>query len=705
MPFLHPLFLLGLGAVSVPVVIHLVFRAKAKVLRFPSVRFLREIERRVARRKKVEELLVLAARCAALALLALALAGPVFRRGGGVLGASGNAVVVVLDDSYSMELRDAEGPVFARARGVALSILRTLGPGDAACVLTSRREPVLTRDLGALATELGKIEPSAGAGTLRPLVEAGLALLEKTDAVQRELYVVSDFQRRASDLAGLGGELRDGTVVLVPVTPSRREHVALVALDQLSPFATTAVPVRVRATLANRGSEPATRSLKLRVDDRVVAEELVPVAPGGVASRAFAVPVETPGGHVVSAELEADALATDARRLLAVDARARQRVLVLRPEADGARCRSFYLERALDPGGAAETGIEVVARDGNDDVREELDRASCVFLVEGVPRDEETRAALARWVARGRGLVVVAGPDESSSDLDALSTAGGELGPLVPARLTGETLAGDGRPDHREAIREVDAHHPVFARLLRGGTPVDLGSASFFRVPRVEALEARGARVLARYASGSPAIVERPYGLGRTILIASSLHTDATNLPLRVGFAPLVTSLLAYLSVPERPEGLLVGDHALLRLAAEGAPETARLRRRGGESREAPRELKGGLARYDFGPIATPGVFDFEWLGSDRIESSSLAANVDPDESVLDYADPAKVLPGARLVTGAEDVAAFVAGIRHGSDLSAPLALAALVFVLAEAFLANRSSFGSRLPEELSTPA
>jgi hypothetical protein len=699
--FLHPLFLLGLGAVAVPILIHLVFRAKARVLPFPTVRFLREIERRIARRKKVEELLILAARCALLALLALALAGPVLHARS--FGASGTAVVVVLDDSYSMELRDADGPVFARARGAALSVLRTLGPGDAACVLTSRRPPALTRDLDALATELSKLEPSAGAGTLRPLVEAGLELLKKTDAVQRELYVVSDLQRRACDLAGLEGSAQDVSVVIVPVTPARREHVALVALEPLSPFATTTTPLRVRATVANRGSEPATRSLKIELDDRVVAEELVAVAPGATASRVFSIAVQAAGGHVLAAELEADALARDARRLLVLEAKPRLEVLVLRPEAEGARSRSFYLERALDPGGAAETGVEIVARDpdalrtgrGSDDTLDELDRFACVFLVEGAPREEAARAALRSWVARGHGLVVVAGPD--AADLESLSTAGDALGPLVPARLTGETLGDD---SHRESIHDVESHHPVLARLLRGATPVDLGAASFFRVPRVEALD--GARVLARFASGSPAIVERPYGLGRVVLIASSLHADATNLPLRPSFAPLVSSLLAYLAVPERPEGLLVGDRAVLRLAADGAPETARLQRRGGTSREAKREVRGGIATFDFGPVTETGVFDYEWVAVDRIESSGVVANVDPEESILEYTDAPKVFPGASLA-GAEDVAAIAARLRRGSDLSALFALAALALVLVEAFLANRAAFGARVAEPVAS--
>jgi hypothetical protein len=201
MHFLHPGFLMGLAAIAVPIVIHMVFKMKARVVPFPSVRFLQQVDRQVARRQKIREILILILRCLALALLALGLAGPVVKPSGGSLGSSGTAAVVVLDDSYSMGMLDAEGPIFARARGLTRSILGTFQAGDAVGLLTSRRAPAMSRDPGGLAAELEKMEPSPGASTLGPLVKAAVKLLRGTPAAQRELYVVSDFQQRAADYA------------------------------------------------------------------------------------------------------------------------------------------------------------------------------------------------------------------------------------------------------------------------------------------------------------------------------------------------------------------------------------------------------------------------------------------------------------------------------------------------------------------------
>ena len=70
-----------------------------------------------------------------------------------------------------------------------------------------------------------------------------------------------------------------------------------------------------------------------------------------------------------------------------------------------------------------------------------------------------------------------------------------------------------------------------------------------------------GAQVLARFGNKEPAIVEHPFGLGRVVLIASALHADATQLPLRVGFLPLMQCLSLHLLSPGKNDALKVGEH------------------------------------------------------------------------------------------------------------------------------------------------
>src|SRR5688572_30679932 len=76
MAFVNLSLLLGGAAVAIPVVLHLIMRQKPKQLVFPAIRFIQQ--RRVAnqRRLQLRHWILLALRCGALALVALALARP-----------------------------------------------------------------------------------------------------------------------------------------------------------------------------------------------------------------------------------------------------------------------------------------------------------------------------------------------------------------------------------------------------------------------------------------------------------------------------------------------------------------------------------------------------------------------------------------------------------------------------------------------------
>ena len=76
--FLTPLFLAGLAAVAIPVALHLMRRHADPIVPFGALRLISRTPVEQIRRRRLRELLLLALRCAALALLALAFARPYF---------------------------------------------------------------------------------------------------------------------------------------------------------------------------------------------------------------------------------------------------------------------------------------------------------------------------------------------------------------------------------------------------------------------------------------------------------------------------------------------------------------------------------------------------------------------------------------------------------------------------------------------------
>jgi len=104
MAFLTPFFLVGLGAIAIPVLIHLIQRERKRVIEFPSLMFVRRIPYQSVRRRRIRHWWLLLMRAAAIALIVAAFARPFMRQGAVAAAASGGAreVVILLDQSASM---------------------------------------------------------------------------------------------------------------------------------------------------------------------------------------------------------------------------------------------------------------------------------------------------------------------------------------------------------------------------------------------------------------------------------------------------------------------------------------------------------------------------------------------------------------------------------------------------------------------------
>src|SRR5947208_14475713 len=123
MSFLTPLFLVGLGALAIPIIVHLIQRERKRVIQFPSLMFVRRIPYQSVRRRRIRHWFLLLMRAAAVLLLVAAFARPFFPAGAAAsIAAAGGSreLVVLLDRSASM----AYGDRWQRAKDAALDAVR-----------------------------------------------------------------------------------------------------------------------------------------------------------------------------------------------------------------------------------------------------------------------------------------------------------------------------------------------------------------------------------------------------------------------------------------------------------------------------------------------------------------------------------------------------------------------------------------------------
>ncbi|MEY3032341.1 MAG: hypothetical protein RLZZ622_816, partial [Planctomycetota bacterium] len=109
-----------MALVAVPVVLHLLMRRKPVPHAFPALRFLQLRARESRRRLRLQHLLLLLVRIAALCLLVLALSRPVLRGAGWLADREGPvAVACVIDTAPRMLLRQGNRTRLDQVRELA----------------------------------------------------------------------------------------------------------------------------------------------------------------------------------------------------------------------------------------------------------------------------------------------------------------------------------------------------------------------------------------------------------------------------------------------------------------------------------------------------------------------------------------------------------------------------------------------------------
>src|SRR6185437_8014953 len=132
--------LYGLGAASLPIIIHLLNRRKYREMPWAAMRFLLAAIRKNSRRIRIEQWLLLAVRTLLIILVVLAMAKP-FLEGLGalpVLAGQRTHRVLVLDGSLSMAYipPESEGVTrFERAKTLAVRLVEDARRGDAISVV------------------------------------------------------------------------------------------------------------------------------------------------------------------------------------------------------------------------------------------------------------------------------------------------------------------------------------------------------------------------------------------------------------------------------------------------------------------------------------------------------------------------------------------------------------------------------------------
>jgi Mg-chelatase subunit ChlD len=543
MSFLTPLYILGALAIAAPIIFHLIRRTPRGQVPFSSLMFLAPTPPRLTRRSRLDNILLLLLRASALALLALAFARPFLREPVSLNfgDVERRRVLVLVDTSASLRRAD----LWAKAKALAETAVTAARPGDQLAVFAfdSTSKPLLTfaesipldpaKRLAIAKARIDSLEPTWASTNLgQGLVDAVAAIEDAPDASEkagrmpRRIVLISDLQQGSRiDALGNFEWPKDVDLELKTVT-DLAPNAGLQAVNESTEATSAEVAKELRVRIAN---DPGSRREGFQVvwldaKGLEVGQPVDAYVPPGEA-RIVKVP-RTLG--LSTLRLKGDTHGFDNTLYVAADVKSEATVVYVGNDApEDAEGLLYYLGRVFED--TPRRTVKVVAKKPTDPLTIDSPRLTPLVVVAG-ETNAENAATLRKYAeAGGTVLDVVTAPGPSSTLASLADSPPAEVQESPPGR---DAMLG-----------EIAFDHPLFASLA-GAQFNDFTKIRFWKHRRIDSKALGEVRVLARFEGGDPAVVEKPVGKGRLVVLASGWNPVDSQLARSSKFVPLMAALL-----------------------------------------------------------------------------------------------------------------------------------------------------------------
>jgi hypothetical protein len=698
---LTPWFLVGLGALAVPVLVHLIHKERKDVLRFPSLMFIQPMPVQALRRQRIRHWWLFLLRCLAILLLVMAFARPFLPSHHAVAAAgpmSGRDIVIALDRSYSMGYGDR----WQKAITAAKNVVDNMQSADRAAVTyfsgTASAATDLTHDKRVLFAALDSAHPGAGITRYDAALRLVQHLFGDTAQPRREVVLVSDFQQSGWSNRNLPTLPPGTTLTQQNVAGSTTDNVALTHVDIRYDTSNGRERAIVQARLANHSATPVRqRPITFELNGRQMQTRLVDCPANNAVNVDFDPVIAPPGSSHGIVRTPADSLPVDNQLYFVVTRAPALPVLVVEPDEGDTKSGAF-LTRALGISDRLSFPVKVVR--ANLFSTRDLEGTALVIL-DGVPvPGGDLGRHLVDYVKDGGGVFIALGEHSRPTAWPVLAN---ELLPR-PSRIIDRTN------DHGATLGYFDRAHPVF-EVFTAPHSGDLSAPHYLRYWSITPTQ--DDRQLARFDDGNTAFLERRIGAGRIIVSSSDLNGYWNDLPLQPVFLPLVQQTAQYVAgYAQKRHVETVGDVlSLPTLFGESArpATTAKEDAKADDAQYVAIAPSGTQVRFTKNTPSEPASLELTETGFYKVNRSgstgdstlSLAVNVDVAESDLTPLDTglfATVTAPATTARNTPQQATLLsnADTEHRQNLWWYLLAAALILLGTETLLSNRLSRPAR---------
>jgi Aerotolerance regulator N-terminal/von Willebrand factor type A domain len=530
MDFANGLYLWGLLAGALPILLHLYFKRRKKRVQFSTLLFFVKKERLFAFRRKLYEILLLLLRVIILILLALALSRMFFKRFNFITG-GGTEAVIIIDDSLSMQRQMISGrTAYNYGQKQAEKILNSLSGDDGAAVIfTSGADGVnLTRDKSLVLKTLRRAKLSAVPGSLSAALQKASEQLRRSPGVNREIYIISDFAKNNTPLHALSiRKLKNSRLYCLPLHGSN-ENISVSAgkLDSVPKIIKRGVNIPFKLT--NHGKLTRKITAELKISGKVVQTKLFSLAPQAVLSEVFVYIPQHSGRVQACVEIDDENILLDNRAWFSFAVADKLNVLLVSNQKGQGADPFYFFRTALNPSALRPlNGIRCEAIDRNLLDKDILAKQHVVCLALDKPLTAHYASILANYMYSGGILITVPQAESKENYLDALI----KQNKLMLHKTSGKILS----------VRNQGVKFNPPLRELN-----DLLQLKLVRWRKLVDFQPSSAKVLAQSDSARPLILEQRAGKGKLLSLGFALRRNFSNWPSLKSYPVAMVAFINY---------------------------------------------------------------------------------------------------------------------------------------------------------------
>lgn len=688
--YINPWLLAGLMGLAIPIIIHLLFKRRKRLIRFSTLRFIKTATRENARRMRIKQWILLLMRICMIALIVFAFARPFLKNPLSGADVSGQKeIILLIDVSCSMRASNGLGSVrldFAKER--ATDIINKLGSSDKAGIMVFSDEPQIILKSKSSKSEalsaLSRIQPSYKTTNFISAIDAAQKEFDWNSDLPKEIILITDLQK-----SGFGNlpDFRLNPAVNLKII-SVSDNFINYAFTEVESSGAFYQPGRKYPLIGHlkdfggKGFDKIDAGIKVNGEEIYFTETDIKKGASKIISNEYLFPATGSYSIEFIGKTE-DAFIEDNIRYFSINVREPAKVLCVNgtPSSVPYFQETLYLEAALNPYRLGKEEGDtlfspVIISPEEIDSTDFMQYAAIVFAnVRDISRTATAR--LEDYIRQGRGVLWFLGDEISKPRYNEFLYAKGKG--VFPAILIDE----QGNPadmDKFWTISSLDKDHFIF-EPFKDPTKGDLSIARFYKRFDLGGLNESEAKTIMHFHDGKPALIEKFLGSGRILLVNSTADIAWSDFPKRKTFLPFVHRCLLYLTrnttSQTKSDNYLIGESVVI---DEG---TSSVQLPDGEDK--PLE-KPGL----FSETNIPGIYFVKKTDGSVIRS--FAVNISGVESDLTQLSPDEfrnMILGTRAYKDGKSSDSDDEGIRR--EIWIYLMIALLFLMLAEVWLGNRT--------------